>query len=378
MRYIAKRPLQVDKGDRILVRANNWIGDVILVTPVLNCIRKSFPDAQISILAKPWVIPVLAYNPHIDEIIRYDRNSIHKGLAGIWRVSQSLKAKGFKIAILLQRAFEAALIAYLARIPSRVGYSSDGRGLLLTHRVTSSREEFLVPRVEHNLKLIEGFGLLTNEKDLVLKTGQESIRQAEQRLLSLGIRKEDRLFGISPGSAGPVRKRWYPDRFADVAARIAKAHNAKGIIFGALHERDVGAHIVSEASVQGMYSLAGETTLDETIALIAHCSLFISNDSGLMHVAAALDVPMAAIFGPSDFRTTSPWCKRYILVRKEDLDCSPCLRKNDCSYDHRCMKEISAGDVFQAIEGLIERYGFDTLGQRSQHLVPSNMAVPVV
>jgi heptosyltransferase-2 len=232
--------------------------------------------------------------------------------------------------------------------------------------------------VEHNLKLLEGFGLKASDKTLVLNLGHESMNQATQRLIGLGISKEDVVFGLSPGSTNGTLKRWYPDRFARVAARIASTYNARGIIFGAPDEHDLGEFIVHEASVQGIYNLAGKTTLDDAISLIAHCGLFISNDAGLMHVAAALDVPLVAIFGPSDYRTTAPWCTRYILVRKEGVECSPCMRKEDCSYDHQCMKEISVEDVFHASGRLIEQYGLDALGTCVQHRVISETPVPIV
>ena len=378
MRYIARSPLPSQRGGRVLVRANNWIGDVILSTPALNCIRQSFPDTRVSVLAKPWVIPALAHNPHIDEIICYHSKDVHKGAFGLLRVSQSVRAQGFDIAILLQRAFEAALIAYLARIPVRLGYSTDGRALLLTHRAKASRDEFLIPRVEHNLRLLEGFGLNTTEKDLVLRVGKESLEKAEERLFGLGIRKDDRVFGLSPGSALSALKRWHPDRFAQSASVISSTYDAKGIIFGAAPDKDLGDRILSEVSDRPIYNLIGETTLEEAIALIALCGLFLSNDSGLMHTAAALDVPLGAIFGPSDPRTTSPWCKRFVLLRRKDLHCSPCMKKEDCPYDHECMRGISVEHVLRGVETLVRDYGFDTLGRRQENLAVSDRAVPVV
>ena len=158
MEFLSPEPFQVNQGS-ILVRSQNWIGDVVIATASLRCVRRSFPDASISVLAKPWVIPILAHNPHIDEIIEYDGKGIHRGMAGMLRLSRQLRARRFKGTILLQRAFEAALIAFLARIPQRMGYTTDARGFLLTHKARAEKEEFNIPRLEHDLKLLEGFGL---------------------------------------------------------------------------------------------------------------------------------------------------------------------------------------------------------------------------
>jgi heptosyltransferase-2 len=194
----------------------------------------------------------------------------------------------------------------------------------------------------------------------------------------LGIRKDDRVFGLSPGSALSALKRWYPDRFAQSASVISNTYDAKGIIFGASPDKDLGDRILSEVSNRPIYNLIGETTLEEAIALIALCGLFLSNDSGLMHTAAALDVPLGAIFGPSDPRTTSPWCKRFVLLRRQDLHCSPCMKKEDCPYDHECMRGISVEHVLRVVETLVRDYGFDTLGRRQENLAVSDSAVPVV
>jgi heptosyltransferase-2 len=225
--------------------------------------------------------------------------------------------------------------------------------------------------------LLEGFGLHAAEKDLVLRIGQDSMRRAEQRLLDLGIKNKDLLFGLSPGSALSSLKRWHPERFAEVATKITTAHNARGLLFGASGERALGEHIQHEVSDRCIINLAGETVLEEAIALIGHCGLFISNDSGLMHIAAGLDVPLVAVFGPSDPRTTSPWCTRHVIVRKTDISCSPCMKKEHCPYDHQCMTQISADDVLHAVQGLMDVHGFDTIEQRRRSLRVSETSVPV-
>jgi heptosyltransferase-2 len=376
MEFVSRRPFGAN-GGRLLVRAQNWIGDVVLATASLRCIRESFPDAKVSVVAKPWVIPILAHNPHIDEIIEYDGRGAHRGLSGMLRLARYLRARRFEGAILLQRAFEAALIASLAGIPDRMGYATDGRGLLLTHKARSSREEFRIPRLEHDLKLLEGFGLRVSEKALLVPVGREQKARAERRLADLGIGRREPLVGFSPGAVGSVLKRWYPERYAELAVRIMDRYPARVVLFGAAEEQTLGEEICRMAARPGLINLAGRTSLDEAIALIGLCGLFVTNDSGLMHVAAALDVPLVAVFGPTDPRRTAPWSKRYAVVRGEGVDCSGCKMRS-CNQAHKCMDVITAERVCESVRKLVDLHGLDDAGTRMDRLSVTERSVPVV
>jgi len=376
MDFLSQRPFQVNDG-RVLVRSQNWIGDVVIATASLRCIRRSFPDASISVVAKPWVIPILAHDPHIDEIIEYDGKGIHQGIPGMLRLSRYLRTRRFKGAILLQRAFEAALISFLARIPQRMGYTTDARGFLLTHKAKAAKEEFNIPRLEHDLKLLEGFGLRVGEKALLLPIGREQKGRAERRLQELGIKQDEPLVGFSPGAVGSLLKRWHPERFAELAVRIRDACPAKVLLFGAPDEQELGEEICRMAANPGLVNLAGHTSLEEAIALIGSCGLFVTNDSGLMHVAAALDVPLVCIFGPTDPGRTAPWSGRYVLVRDEGVECYGCKMRN-CDHDHKCMDLITVERVYQGIQEVVDRYGMESAGIRMDRLIVSERTVPIV
>ena len=376
MEFSTPEPFQVNHGS-ILVRSQNWIGDVVIATASFRCIRRSFPDASISVLAKPWVIPILSHNPDIDEIIEYDGKGIHQGMPGMLRLSRYLRTRRFNGAILLQRAFEAALIAFLARIPQRMGYTTDARGFLLTHKARAAREEFNIPRLQHDLKLLEGFGLKVDKKELLLPIGREQKGRAERRLRELGIKMDEPLVGFSPGAVGSVLKRWYPDRFAELAVRIREAYPARVLLFGAPDEQGLGDEICRMAADSGVVNLAGHTSLEEAIALIGLCGTFVTNDSGLMHVAAALDVPLVCIFGPTDPGRTAPWSQRYVLVRDEDVECYGC-KMRECGQDHKCMDLITAERAYQGVLEGVERYGMESAGTRSDRLTVSERTVPIV
>ncbi len=375
MEFLSPEPFEVNGGS-LLVRCQNWIGDVVIATASLRCIRRSFPDSRISVLAKPWVIPVLAHNPDIDEIIEYDGKERHKGTRGKLRLARYLRTRRFQGAILLQRAFEAALIARLAGIPKRMGYATDSRGFLLTHKARSSREEFDVPRLEHDLRLLEGFGLKIGEKSLSIPIDREQKGRAEHRLREFGLSTEEPLVGFSPGAVGSVLKRWYPERFAELAVRIVEAHQAKVLLFGSANEQELGAEICRMASNRGVVNLAGRTSLEEAIALIGACGLFVTNDSGLMHIAAALDVPLVGVFGPTDPRRTAPWSKRYLLVRDEGVDCYGCKMRT-CNQAHKCMDLITVDRVYRGVKEILGRYGMETAHTRMDQLSVTARRVPV-
>jgi heptosyltransferase-2 len=376
MKFSRPEPFQVNHGS-ILVRSQNWIGDVVIATAAFRSIRRSFPDASISVVAKPWVIPIMAHNPHIDEIVEYDGEGIHQGIPGLLRLSRYLRTRRFEGAILLQRAFEAALLAFLARIPQRMGYTTDARGFLLTHRARAARGEFDIPRLEHDLKLLEGFGLKVDKKELLLPIGREQKVRAEELLRELGFGLNEPLVGFSPGAVGSVLKRWYPERFAQLALRIRAAHPAKVLLFGSPGEGELGDAICRTAANPAVVNLAGHTSLEEAIALIALCGLFVTNDSGLMHVAAALNVPLVCIFGPTDPVRTAPWSKRYVLVQEEGVECCGC-KMRECDHDHRCMNLITVDRAYRAVEDAVDRYGMESAGRRSDRLTVSDRRVPII
>jgi len=371
------RPLQLHEESRILVRVNNWIGDVVISTPALRAIRKSYPRATISVLAKPWVLPLLKTSPHIDCLLPYESLGRHKGFMGKHRLAADLKRERFDCTILLQRAFEAAYISFLARVPRRAGLCTDGRSLLLTHRVRAEREIFQIHRVKHNLELLARLGIPSYDTSLVLPVGVPETVRAQAHLAASGVSPGTFCFGLNPGAAFGTAKRWKPSRFAELSLRLAREFGPTGLLFGSPGERELGDEICAMAPDAGLVNLAGVTTLEEAVALIGLCGLFVTNDSGLMHVAAALDVPLVSIFGPTNPRVTSPWCKRHRLVRKEGVSCGPCMQRECKEEHHLCMESVTTDDVYLATTDLLTRFGAESPEKRREHLRLSDRTVPV-
>ncbi|GAM07930.1 ADP-heptose--LPS heptosyltransferase 2 [Geobacter sp. OR-1] len=334
---------------KILIRATNWIGDAVMTLPAIGTVRAAFPEARITILANQMVAGLFSPHPWVDEVLVYDRKGRHKGLAGRFRLAAELRRHGFDLALLLPDSFDGAFITLLAGIPRRLGNRSDGRGLLLTHPFPLS----LQPKGEHQsenyLAMLAHFGITSAEQRQLLVTTAAEDNAVADRLGRHGIGRTDFVLGINPGATYGSAKRWYPDRFAAVAAELASAWGAKVVITGGPGEAAIAADI--ESGLAGACAnMAGKTTVRELLALVKRCDFFITNDSGPMHLAAAFGVPLVAIFGSTDHTTTYPLTEYGVVVR-ETVDCAPCM-KRECPTDHRCMKAVTVAAVVEAARDL--------------------------
>lgn len=343
--------LNLKNVKRLLIRSTNWIGDAVMTTPVVRAIRKNFPDAEISILTKPWVAPVFESSPYIDNILIYDDSGKHKGLSGKLRLARELKQYGFDAAILLQNAFEAALITFFAGIPYRIGYNTDARGFLLTHSVPCTPQIKKMHQTGYYLGILHGIGLETDGLGLDLVVDKKYQKRAVEILEEYGISSADRLVGINPSATFGPAKQWFPKRYAALSDKIHEIFGASILLFGGPGDREMGVRI-SQMMQHPPIDLCGKTNLEEAIALINMCNLFITNDSGLMHVAAALNIPLIAIFGSTNPVTTGPQSQKSKIVRVP-IKCSPCL-KPECPEGHlKCMDQIDIDMVFEAVREIL-------------------------
>lgn len=345
------RTLPNRHAKRLLVRSTNWIGDAVMTTPAVRAIRHNFPHARISLLAKPWVAPVFAHSPYVDEIIVYEANGRHKGVGGTICLARDLRPRRFDAAILLQNAIEAALIAFMARIPQRIGFDTDARRLLLTHPVRCTKAIKAIHQTGYYLKILEGVGLATGRQTLELSLGIEDRHRAKQLLAQYDITPDRRVVGLNPSATFGPAKQWFPERYASLGDRLSSQLDAMIIIFGGPADRELGQRIVRMMAAPAV-DLSGRTSLGEAMALIDRCDAFVTNDSGLMHVAAALNTPLVAIFGSTNFTTTSPYSPTSRIVRVP-IECSPCMQPV-CPLGHmNCMRWVTVDMVSDAVEGLL-------------------------
>ncbi|HOO91149.1 MAG TPA: lipopolysaccharide heptosyltransferase II [Syntrophales bacterium] len=340
-----------ERIENILVRGTNWIGDVIMSLPAVSSVRRAFPQARIAVLAKPWVAEIYRICPDVDDVIVFQSPGIHDGIGGKIRLAKQLKKEKFDLAILLQNAIEAALIVWLARIPLRAGYNSDCRGFLLTHSVRRTQEVRTIHQIGYYIEMARSLGLGSSERVIHIAPDGDYSLPAKKILAGHDIKEKEILIGMAPGASYGPAKMWFPERFAAVADRLADEFSARIILFGSPGDRE-RTDLIQQYSKNPIINLAGETTLNEVIGLIRKCDLFISNDSGLMHLAGALDIPLIAIFGSTNPATTSPVGERSIVIHK-DVPCSPCLKKT-CPTDFRCMDLIGVDDVCDAARMLLK------------------------
>jgi heptosyltransferase-2 len=325
---------------KILVRAPNWIGDAVMATPALFALRRRFPNTEIALLAKPPIAALFEADPNVDRCVVYERPGRHEGLGGLFRLILALRKMRFQLAILFQNAFESALIAVAAGIPQRVGYDRDGRGFLLTHPCAN------LPQHQRDayLGLVERVGCDIETPPPVLTVTPE---ERESAGAIHGVTEDDLWIGINPGAAYGSAKRWSPDRFAAVADEMVRRFSVRIVILGSFAEREI-AETVRRQMKAPATQLAGRTTLREMMAILSRCRLLVTNDSGPMHVAAALGVPVVAVFGPTDPAATSPGGKGNRIIR-QPVECSPCTHRV-CPIDHRCMERITVESVLAAAQ----------------------------
>jgi heptosyltransferase-2 len=305
----------------------------------------------------------------VDQVIVFDHRGRHRGLLGLLRLGRELRAERFDLAVLFQNAFQAALLAVLARIPRRLGYARDARGPLLTHSIRVPHRGELPPHETfYYLELLRRAGwldALTLVETIPLAAAPLALGQMRERLRTLGLEaaKQDGrpLVVLAPGATYGSAKCWLPERYAQLADRLVETYNAAVLLCGTPAERELGDAITARMRTQPI-SLIGATTVEEFLALLPAADLFIGNDSGAMHLAAGVGVPQVVIFGPTDESGTGPLNPRARLV-KHPVSCSPCFLRR-CPIDHRCMMRVSVQDVWQAVEA--------ELGQR--HRAPVSPA----
>jgi heptosyltransferase II len=334
---------------KILVRVPNWVGDAVMCIPALEALRKSRAGDKVTILARPAVADVLSGQPFADRIIEYDYRGRHQGWLGREALIRELRLEKFDAAVLFQNAFEAAWLAWRARIPVRIGYARDARGALLTNAVPLPKENE-IPRHESHYyrEMLRRAGWIESREEigrvrLLIPAGAREF--AEAALREAGARAGAWRCAIAPGASYGAAKCWPPEKFAALADRLISECGADVIFFGTSAEKEIIARIFSVMKCRAI-SLAGETSMRNLAALFSGCSVFVGNDSGAMHVAAAAGLPVIGIFGSTDPEGTSPLTTQFTLIR-EAASCSPCFLRR-CPVDHRCMTRIAAETVFLA------------------------------
>jgi heptosyltransferase-2 len=338
--------------ENILVRLPNWIGDLVMATPVLFALKKRYPKAKLSAMVKNPLGDLLLKDPHIDELFRFDKASGFARRNVRRDIVEKLAQGKYDLGILLTNSFSSAWWFAQARIKRRIGFATDMRSLFLTDAVRSPEEIETQHQIKTYGEVLKPLAISVEQEPKLYLT-QDEIEQAKKALVEFGVPLDKPLIGINPGAAYGSAKCWLPDRFREVTLRLLKKTDATILFFG---DR-AGSTLVKEIC-QGLpkrvVNFAGVTSLRELMAYIHLCQVLLTNDSGPMHMACALDTKVVALFGSTEDQLTGPF-KNAIVIRKR-VSCSPCFKRT-CPIDFRCMTEISVDEVVSALlESLSKSY----------------------
>jgi heptosyltransferase-2 len=300
-------------------------------------VRTRFPEAEITILARPYVAFIYKNQQVCDNMmfVDYQRDMLGE-----------IRTRKFDVALLLQNAFEAAWFAWRAGIPERIGYARDGRSLLLTKAVPVPKPGEIPPHEQYYylelLRRASWLDSLPNESFIALEVPEENRQRAAELLLSSGVRPDSLRIAVGAGASYGSAKCWPPDRFAELANRLQAHSGVDVILFGTRAEASVSSAIAAGMQ-RAPIDLTGKTAINDLPDLLSQCHLFIGNDSGAMHVAAAVGLPVVAVFGPTDPFGTAPVTPRCSIVQEKPY-CSPCFLRR-CPTDHRCMTRVTPDAV---------------------------------
>ena len=333
---------------RILVIRLDRIGDVVLSTPVLQALRQRFPHAFIAMMVRPPCQELVEGHPSLNEVIVYDKTGTHRSLWATVRFAWRLRRYDFDTAIVLHPSHRSHWIPWLARIPVRVGYDRKGGGLL-TQRLPHRKQEGAQHEAAYTLELLAPLGIsVPTQPHPVVPVSPRAVQRVNELLTAASLQPAQTLVAIHP-SASCVSKRWMPQRFAAVADRlIAQRHVRVCLIAGPDDVMYVDQ--VASAMQQPALNLAGRVSVGELAALFKRCRLLISNDSGPVHIAAAVGTPVVDIFGRNQ-RGLSPqrWGplgQGHVVLHKE-VGCVTCLAHN-CDIEFLCLTSLSVDEVYRA------------------------------
>lgn len=337
------------KHSRILVRMPNWLGDFVMATPILTDLRHHWPEAKIIAWCQGPLGTLIEKDPHVDEILIFQKPKKWWRIDQFRAVCEPIAQGSFDLAILLTNSLSSAFWAWKGGVPQRLGYACFPRTLFLTTAVafpTNRQTQHLVITYK---QLIEPMGIKPSSTAPKLYLTQEEREGARKQLRLLGIDSSHSILGINPGAAFGSAKCWPPSRFKELSARLLRSHpHLKILFFGDKNGEPLVSDICQSLDPKRRINLAGKTSLRELMAYIEACDLLLTNDSGPMHMASALKVPLIALFGSTSDVATGPYLGG--LVIHKHVPCSPCYRR-ECPIDFRCMRQIEVDEVQRAVDG---------------------------
>ena len=344
---------------KILIVQPSWVGDAVMATPALKAIRELYPQSHIAYLMRRYVKPLYGGMPWADQVITHRTGKTHsKTGKSLLDLSARLRAARFDLAILLPNSFKTALICKMAKVRRVVGYDRDGRGFLLTDKLlpVKDRGKFIpTPAVKSYMGIAHYLGSPSRDLKLRLFVTESDVREGQEVLARCGLdgqlhrpaaSGDPPLILLNPGAQYGAAKCWRPEYFAELADRLIDALNATVLLSGAPRERQI-LDAVKRCMKHAPLDLSNKgLTLGSLKEIVRRCDLMVTNDTGPRHIAAAFDVPVVTVFGP----THPEWTEIYFEKERKiavKVFCGPCQKKV-CPLDHRCMTRVTPAMVFDA------------------------------
>jgi heptosyltransferase-2 len=341
-------------ANKILVMRYRFIGDTVLTVPFLRNLREAYPAAHIDLLLEPFSGQVIEGCPYIDRVLPFEFKTIHtysnrsqRGkVAGYTHYWNMIREQHYDAAFVLKRSLSSALLVRLAGVPQRIGFATEGRGLLLTDPVRYRQDQH---EVENFLDCLRVLDIPISSTKLELWPSREGDLKASSLFSAAGWKQDDLKIIIHAAASLPA-KQWPSERFAEVMKTLRQKYNARFVYTGAQNDVTLYREIEHRGRFGGL-NLCGITNVHENLSVYRAANLFFGVDSGPLHMAAAVGVPVIALFGPTDERKWGPWGEGHTVISKR-LSCHPC-KPHKCD-DNECMKLITAGEALEAVERKIK------------------------
>jgi heptosyltransferase-2 len=328
---------------KVIIRSPNWVGDAVMCLPSIEYLKEKIPASHIAVVAKDWVKEIFLNHPAVDEIISLNKpkNALIK----------DIRKSNFDTGILFTNSLSSALFFFLAGLKKRIGYKTDLRSLFLTDGIPLPENLDKLHQRDYYFEIVKKM-VPGNEtpKNPSLYLNSEEIKNADKILGNMGIKEDFKIVGICPGASYGPAKRWQIERFRALAEQLTRNRKVEVLIFGSNKEKELGE--IVKQGINNTLNLCGKTTTRELMALIKKCDVFITNDTGPMHIASALDVNVVAIFGPTIPGRTAPLGEATII--KKDVICSPCKHRVCPKKNHDCMEKISVEEVFEVVKKFLK------------------------
>lgn len=337
--------LQDIEFKNIIVRMPNWIGDLVMATPILADLRRTYPNAKITALCRAPVCDLIKEDPEIDELFYFSKTRGFSRRGDQKNVIEKLKAGNYDLGILLTHSFSSCWWFWRGKVSNRIGYDCNGRRFLLSKSVALPENIDRQHLVKTYKMLLQPLGIPISDQSPTIYLSETEVNEARLLLKQHGVTEKSDLVGINPGATYGSAKCWLPSRFREVTEKLLLDPNIYIIYFG-----DQSTAALVKEICQGLGSrvinLAGLTSLRELASLISLCSILLTNDSGPMHIADALGTPILALFGSTNEIVTGPYSTGKVIHKH--VECSPCYQRT-CPIDFRCMKRIDSEEVYQEI-----------------------------